>query len=406
MLNANNERELCYIVQIDDILPIEGSDNCECAVIGGWHVMVRRNTFKKGDYAVYFEIDSKLPEKAPFEFLASKHYKIKTQKYTFGGKGNFISQGLLMALDDFDGNQKWLIDFKEKKEIPYFLTKELEVTYAAAEDNIRKNNRVDKFAKMRNRHQRLFKKNRLVQWLWKRKWGKEILFLFLGNKQDKKGFPSWVRKTDEERVQNLPYLFSEREDIEWIVTEKIDGSSTTFTYKREGKNKGFYVCSRNVCFDTPKKADKCYYSTNIYIEMAEKYNIEEKLKEIAKDLNAEYVTIQGETFGDGIQKRTYGMKNGEHDFRAFNLIVKEKGKEPVRYGSDIMKDYLEIYDIPSVPILDTHFKLPKTCDEMLEYAEGNSVLDGEPREGVVLRTPDGERSFKAVSNSFLIAYHQ
>lgn len=406
MLNANNERELCYIVQIDDILPIEGSDNCECAVIGGWHVMVRRNTFKKGDYAVYFEIDSKLPEKAPFEFLASKHYKIKTQKYTFGGKGNFISQGLLMALDDFDGDQKWLIDFKEKKEIPYFLTKELEVTYAAAEDNIRKNNRVDKFAKMRNRHQRLFKKNRLAQWLWKRKWGKEILFLFLGNKQDKKGFPSWVRKTDEERVQNLPYLFSERENIEWIVTEKIDGSSTTFTYKREGKNKGFYVCSRNVCFDTSKKADKCYYSTNIYIEMAEKYNIEEKLKEIAKDLNAEYVTIQGETFGDGIQKRTYGMKNGEHDFRAFNLIVKEKGKEPVRYGSDIMKDYLKIYDIPSVPILDTHFKLPKTCDEMLEYAEGNSVLDGEPREGVVLRTPDGERSFKAVSNSFLIAYHQ
>lgn len=406
MLNANNERELCYIVQIDDILPIEGSDNCECAVIGGWHVMVRRNTFKKGDYAVYFEIDSKLPEKAPFEFLASKHYKIKTQKYTFGGKGNFISQGLLMALDDFDGDQKWLIDFKEKKEIPYFLTKELEVTYAAAEDNIRKSNRVDKFTKMRNRYQRLFKKNRLVQWLWKRKWGKEILFLFLGNKKDKKGFPSWVRKTDEERVQNLPYLFSEREDIEWIVTEKIDGSSTTFTYKREGKNKGFYVCSRNVCFDTPEKADKSYYSTNIYIEMAEKYNIEEKLKEIAKDLNAEYVTIQGETFGDGIQKRTYGMKNGEHDFRAFNLIVKEKGKEPVRYGSDIMKDYLEIYDIPSVPILDTHFKLPKTCDEMLEYAEGNSVLDGEPREGVVLRTPDGERSFKAVSNSFLIAYHQ
>ena len=406
MLNANNERELCYIVQIDDILPIEGSDNCECAVVGGWHVMVRRNTFKKGDYAVYFEIDSKLPEKAPFEFLASKHYKIKTQKYTFGGKGNFISQGLLMALDDFDGDQKWLIDFKEKKEIPYFLTKELEVTYAVAEDNIRKSNRVDKFTKMRNRHQRLFKKNRLVQWLWKRKWGKEILFLFLGNKQDKKGFPSWVRKTDEERVQNLPYLFSEREDIEWIVTEKIDGSSTTFTYKREGKNKGFYVCSRNVCFDTPEKADKSYYSTNIYIEMAEKYNIEEKLKEIAKELNAEYVTIQGETFGDRIQKRTYGMKNGEHDFRAFNLIVKEKGKEPVRYGSDIMKDYLEIYDIPSVPILDTHFKLPKTCDEMLEYAEGNSVLDGEIREGVVLRTPDGERSFKAVSNSFLIAYHQ
>ena len=62
--------------------------------------MVRKNTFKAGDKAVYFEIDSKVPETKEYEFLAKKHYKIKTQKYTFGGKGNFISQGLLMSFKD------------------------------------------------------------------------------------------------------------------------------------------------------------------------------------------------------------------------------------------------------------------------------------------------------------------
>lgn len=103
MINKKTkQRELCYVVKIDNILPIEGSDNCECTVVGGWHVMTKKGTFKIGDYAIYFEIDSKVPETKAFEFLAKKHYKIKTQKYTFGGKGNFISQGLLMSFKDFE----------------------------------------------------------------------------------------------------------------------------------------------------------------------------------------------------------------------------------------------------------------------------------------------------------------
>ena len=57
MLNQDRQRELCYIVKIDAIEPIVGSDNCEAAVVGGWRIMVRKETFKAGDYAVYIEID-------------------------------------------------------------------------------------------------------------------------------------------------------------------------------------------------------------------------------------------------------------------------------------------------------------------------------------------------------------
>lgn len=32
---VNGRRELAYVVKIDDIKPIVGSDNCECAVVGG-----------------------------------------------------------------------------------------------------------------------------------------------------------------------------------------------------------------------------------------------------------------------------------------------------------------------------------------------------------------------------------
>ncbi len=416
MLNKDGQRELCYVVKIDAIEPIVGSDNCEAAIVGGWRIMTRKETFKPGNMAVYFEIDSKVPEKEPFKFLEKKHYKVKTQKYTFGGKGNFISQGLLMPLTDFPdlfeedhvSNMGWV--YKGVKceynivEPGQFLTKLLGVKYSVAEDNTRKS-KSDKFTKMRARHQKLFKKNKLIQWLWNRQWGKEILFFFLGNKKDKRGWPDWVKKTDEERCQNLPQLFP-GDETKWIVTEKIDGSSTTFTYKRKGKNKGFYVCSRNVCFDTPEKAEKCYYDSNIYLEMAEKYDIENKLKEILEKYGGDYdfVTLQGETYGESVQKRTYSIEG--RDFMAFNLIFGNDINNQDRLSSTQMKTILDEYTIPSVPILNTSYQLPQTCDELLIYADGESELDGKTREGIVLRTQDGNNSFKAVSNKFLLEYKE
>ena len=55
MLNPKtNERELAYVVRIDAIELITGSDNCEAAVVGGWRVMTRKETFKVRDLAIYF----------------------------------------------------------------------------------------------------------------------------------------------------------------------------------------------------------------------------------------------------------------------------------------------------------------------------------------------------------------
>ena len=399
MLNPKTkQRELVYVVNIDRIEPIVGSDNCEAAVVGGWRVMTRKGTFQAGDKAVYFEIDSKVPETETFAFLAPKHYKVKTQKYTFGGKGLMISQGLLMSFEDFDYYGFNANDF----EVGDFLTEILGVKYSVAEDNKRKNS-VDKYKRMAQRHAKLFKTNKIVQWLYAKTWGKKLLFLFLGNKRDKKAafWPSWVVKTDEERVQNLPQLFPP-DDTEWFVTEKIDGTSTTFTMKRLKRNKyEFYVCSRNVCFDKPEKEEKLFYETNVYTEMAIKYNAEEVLKNILETHNEfEFVTIQGETYGKSVQQRDYHMDNV--DFKAFNLIFGYKDGTTKRLNPREMTEILiNTYNIPCVPILDEHFKLPNSIDEMVAYADGDSVIDGDYREGVVLRTADGVNSFKAVSNYYL-----
>lgn len=418
MLNKDNVRELAYVVKVDAIEPIEGKDRVEAAVVGGWRTMVRKGVFKPGDLGIYIEIDSKTPETEPFEFLSKYHYKVKTQKFK-----NFYSQGLLMAPSDFGwtvgsaqfaGGFDYIIDKDGNQHIPgdesMFLTKQLGITYAVAEDNKRKAPSVDKYKKMAQRHPELFKKN-WARWMMKREWGKKVMFLFFGKAKDKKGgWPAWVAKTDEERVQNMPWVFTDPDwhDAEWIATEKIDGSSTTFTLKRGrfGK-KEFYVCSRNVCFDTPDKLEKCYYDTNIYLEMAYKYNIEQKLNEILKEHpECTFVTLQGETYGDGIQKRDYSVPNGYHAFMAFNFIYGFKEGGTRRLNPCEMTNLLfKKYGIPCVPIISEFFKLPKDCDTLLLQATGESAIDKEMREGIVFRDRKGERSFKAVSNEFLAKYH-
>ncbi len=416
MLNPKtNTRELAYVAIIDAIKPIPGSDNCECAIIGGWHVMVRKNEFKAGDPAIYFEIDSYLdPSNSAFSFMEKKKYKVKTQRYTFGGKGNFISQGLLMSAANFG----WTIEYAQfAGDIAYikdnegichftndesrFLTKQLNVTYAVPEDNARKANSVDKYKKMAQRNGKLFSRQPF-KWLMKREWGRKLLFTFFGSKKDKTSWPAWVKKTDEERIENLPYLFEDKSP--WIATEKIDGTSTTFTLKRgKGfKKDEFYICSRNVCFDKPNK--NCFYETNVYIEMAEKYNIYNKMKYLLETeyKNCDWITIQGETYGAGIQKRDYHMT--EHNFMAFNLISSNYGRE----NSLIMKDILEKENgIPCVPIVTDSYTLPDTLEELREFIDSDtSVIDGEIREGIVFRSYDGSRSFKCVSPTYLMKYHQ
>ena len=388
MLNEKKERELAYVVKVDEIRPIEGADRVEVAIVNGWHIMVRKDQFKPGDLAVYFEIDSKVPAEEPFMFLEPKHFKIKTQKYF---KGTVISQGLLMGFEDFGWE-------KDAYKLGDFLTQKLKVTYAVEEDNARKASSVDKYKKMAQRHGKLFS-HQPFRWLMRRTWGKKVLFLFFGKTSDKKaGWPAWVAKTDEERVENMPWIFNNKSPF--VATEKIDGTSTTFTMKRGkfGKN-DFYVCSRNVVFDKPDK--NCFYDTNVYIEMAEKYDIEKILKSIlTDDPTLDWVTLQGETYGAGIQKRDYGLK--EHRFAGFNFITSKEG----RWDSVRAAKFMTQYNIPWVPILDENYILPDTIEELraFSHSEG-SRIDGVIKEGIVFRSQDGSMSFKCVDPEFLMKYH-
>ena len=412
MLNKNNQRELAYVVTVDEVRPIAGKDRVECAVVGGWTCMVQKGAFEAGSAGIYFEIDSKLPEIEQFAFTSRYGYKIKTQKFKTP-EGPFYSQGLLMSPRDFGWETQIeplngvrtevIIDDKGKAHYPNdesrFLTAALGVSYAEAGDNQRKAASADKYKKMAQRHGKLFAKQPF-RWLMKRNWGKKLLFIFFGRKKDKKTWPIWVKKTDEERVENMPFILNNKDP--WIATEKVDGTSTTFTMKRKPFGKfDFYVCSRNVVFDKPDK--QCFYDTNVYLEMANKYNIEDKMKTMMKTAfsDCEWITIQGETYGPGIQKNDYHAS--EHALMAFNFIDSKRG----RWNSITMKKLLEgSFGIPCVPILDENFVLPDTIEELRDYVNSQpSILDGSIKEGIVFRSQDGIQSFKCVSPEYLMKYH-
>ena len=401
MLNSKGIRELAYVVRINEVRDIEGVNN-QVAVVNGWTVFVKRDEFKAGDLAVYFEIDSKVPEIECFEFLRKYNFKVKTQKFV---KGLVISQGLVVKPEE--------LGLKNVKEGD-FLTEKLGVIYYDPEDNKRKCNISGKYMSMRARHPKLAQ-TRLFKWLWKREWGKKVLFFFLGKKKDKPSdWPSWVVKTDEERCQNC-FAAMKALNRSWIVTEKIDGSSTTFTMKQApAKKRELIVCSRNVVFNAPEKEDKNFYKDtdgNIYLEMAEKYGMKDFLNRILNcHKDWEFITIQGETFGGSIQKRKYG---NDHKLAVFNVIYKENGKAPTRMNPYEMLDFINEFNkrggdfrhVKCVPIIN-EITLPETCEELLAMAGGESYIDGGMREGIVLRTSDGVHSFKAVDNEFLLRYHQ
>lgn len=390
MLDKNGERMLAYTVTVDSITPIEKADNIELAHVGGWNVIIRKHEFNAGDIAVFFEIDSLLPETEWSEFLRPKKFKVKTYKL---GKFNVVSQGLLLPMSILPDNKEYTIHED--------VTKVLGVKYYVAEDNDRKakSNPNAKYNNMCARNAKLAKK-KWWKWLMKRAWGRKLLFVFFGRKKDNpKNWPVWIKKTDEDRIENVMFMLEDKNP--YVVTEKIDGTSTTFFLDLTGRKSDFGVCSRNVRqMDADQKNFVSDMSGigNVYWEMAFKYNVEDALKDIAKKHNHKHVVLQGETYGESVQGNKYKLE--ERRFAAFNLIF-----DGERLGSVEAKKILAEYNIPFVPIIDDNYILPDADDfeEFKQSADGKSVINKKClREGFVYRSQDGQRSFKNVSRKFLL----
>ena len=337
-------RKLVTIRKIKEIKPIEDADRIEVAVIDGWHVVVKKGDFKEGELCVYFEIDSIIPRHPWNDFLANKDkpeapIRLKTVKF----RGQ-ISQGLALPLDS--------------GALPY------DSGLAREGDDITEAIGVEKY--------------------------EPPIPACLGGDVIGK-MPYSV--TDEERIQNIPEIIEEFKSRTVYVTQKIDGTSTTFGIK-DGQ---FVVAGRNWAFK--EGVD------NTYWEMAHKYNIETKLRELGEKTGSEWA-CQGETYGGGIQKNRLAVKG--HEFAVFNVL--ENGRKVDWWAAKDENVVKFVASLPTVRILyQGEFKW-NSVEELLDYADEHKYPNGGQAEGIVIRPLESfysevlntkAPSFKVISNKFL-----
>lgn len=349
------ERKLASIQIIKDLKPIEGRDRIVLASVLGWEVIVKKDEFKIGDKCIYVEIDSVLPQKPEFEFMRNKNFRVKTMKMA-----GVYSQGLVLPMSLLP-NKEW----NEGDDVTELLGIVKYDEYVG-EEPIGVSN--------------LSKK--------KYNWFQKIWFKIFGYPKRKKGgFSTLISKTDETRIQNIPEVLQNKEPV--CVSEKVDGMSCSMTIERTLFGHKFNVYSRNLCVSKDNSA---------YWKIVDKYDMEIRMKIMMEGLNLKWLAIQGEVAGPGIQKNPYQMK--DVDFFVFNVIT-PKG----RLGNKEMVELCDLYYLTTVPMISYDYILPDTVEGMLQYATDKSMINSNVlREGVVVRSQDGKRSFKAVSPEYLIKH--
>lgn len=331
-------RKLASIRKIAAIRPIPGADAIECVTVDGWDVVTKKGEFSVGDLVVYLEIDSWVPyELAPFlskgkeprEYNGIKGERLKT--VCLRGQ---LSQGLILPIsclplsigfDCFSG--------------------------VGGED--------------------------VTEMLFIQKWERPLIPQLAG--LVKGNYPSFIPKTDQERIQNCMHVLEDREE-RYEVTIKLDGSSFT-AYHRDGE---VGVCSRNLEL---KESEN-----NAFWQVARKYGV---LDLLAQEGN---YAIQGELIGPGIQGNQEKLNDIDmYVFDVFDINTQSYLNALDRYA---LVDKLKL---KHVPILGYNEQAPEDLQATLKYAEGTSLNPAVIREGVVFKsTRNPSLSFKAISNSWLL----
>lgn len=380
-------RKLASIVEIASCDPIPDTDRLSVAkMVGkGWQVICGRDEFHTGQLCVYFEIDSALnPDDERYAFLRERCLRKFTSK-----SGNVVyqvlriksiklrgvvSQGLLMPLDKFPEITDNIVWNEEKQSDEW-----IDGSWLIGKD-VTDLLHVEHYDEVWERMQPVL--------------GNPVSADVMGS------FPALIPRTDEERLQNLGDWFQLMKGRLWQVSVKHDGTSCTIAYAPSiDPSCPEIVCGRNKRFK-PISNDG---QISIYWQMANKFKIHEKLKQMGAKEGSPFVelAIQGEIVGPGIQKDR--NKEKEHTFKCFRIwnITDQKWLSPA-----VTESLCKKYDIPHVEILERNypfFDKITTIEEALKFAEGKTA-EGNEREGIVCKTNDaGEyTSFKVVSNRYLL----
>lgn len=332
---------------INDLKAIPNSDNLELAVVDGWEAVVKRGEFTVGQAVYYAEVDSMLPgTDERFSFFVNrshrivegiKYHRVKTIKL----RGT-LSQGILFGAQQFpelDG----LPDSELASKVG-IIKYEPYVPVDLA--------------------------------------GQMAGYL-----------PAFIRKTDQERVQNLTWSDIERgERAVYEVTVKMDGSSIT-VFNRDGE---VGVCSRNVHLKLNEANQE-----NAFVKAATETGLIKAVAAYGKDL-----AVQGELCGPGLNGNRHRMDTFDiFVFDIFDIATQQYLPPADRYR---ILDELRVLGytgsvVPLKPIGIAGMTFISIKD-MLDQAASLVDQAGNPLEGLVYKRFDGQFSFKVINNNYLLKH--
>lgn len=365
---GENMRKLATIQVISSIEPIPDADAIEVATIKGWKVVVRKDEFQVGEKVVYFEIDSLIPKTSVTEFLMRKPEDTEARLKTVKLRGQ-VSQGLVLSLGG-----------------AYTMNKELNGPSASG------------FGESEGTD--------LSDILHIEKYEPPVKY---GNEGESIYWPFSISKTDEERIQNIPEVIDEiiNSGEHLCVSVKLDGTSTTVIHQPNGVQ----VAGRNNMF---LKTDDVAYN-NKYWSTVKKYNLPEILEKYHEEHPDQYVAVQGELVGPGIQGNK--MNLSELKLYIFNLFISTDGCSSwQKQGYEALIEFCDRNNLDHVPYIYSDLDLKAhnltSVDALLEFSKGTYRNDAEgyfpnakenqQREGLVFRTLDHSKSFKVINNDFLL----
>lgn len=309
--------KVATIERIADVFPHPNAEKMDLAKINGWQVCVKKNEFKVNDLCIYITVDTILEDCPQYEFLRNKHFRIKTIKL----RGQ-LSQGIAF---------------------PISLLKSFGHDIVPLDDPIEGTD-VSDLVKAKH-------------------YEKPVPAALAGQV---KGYrPSYIKKTDEDNIKSNPGILKELYDKPYVITIKVDGSSGTFYIK----DNIFGVCSRNL--------ELKYDEKNAYWQIANKYNIEDKLKKYFPNIN---IALQGEVYGPGIQGNLLGVN--EISFAAFNLF--DINKQQYLGHFDLL-NFTNITNIPMVKVLEIGNNFNYTLQQLQKRANELVYDNGNLAEGIVIR---------------------
>lgn len=371
-----NNNSVCYVAVINEIRPIEGADNIELAVVGGWTCIVKKNEHKVGETVVCATTDAVIP----FE-LSEKL-----------GVTNYLRNGGRVRTVKLRGvySECLIIDFNNLPQMKEQFADGIGYYWDEGEDvmellGIFKYEPPVKMVQLAN--------------------GRKVRY------QDNPNFHVYYKFPN---LKNVPEMFKETDTVE--ITRKIHGTNARYGIVKKTKlsffdkvkkffglsdkwiDYEFVVGSHNV----EKGSDsQGFYDTNVWYDIEKKYNIKSKLWDYVKnwpEVNiGDGITLYGEIYGAGIQK---GYDYGLTDIEFVGFDVKENSEY-----LDVINARLLIKDILKLPYVELLHYGNWSQSVQDKYTFNNFIPNTKvPHEGIVIKHYTGERQkiAKVINPDYLI----